>query len=83
MMIILSQRIIARKMTARQLTDAVNNLIDNYRYPIPTIAEVIGFDKKVKVYTHQDVVKSIQEGFTFENYDIIEINGQKRWTLKN
>lgn len=82
-MLLLVDMVIKKKMTTQRLIDAIDNLMENFRYQHPTIADVIGFDKKVKLYTHAEVVKSIQEGYTFENYQMIELNGEKRWTRKN
>lgn len=39
-----------------RLMDAVNHVIDNCQYPQPTIAQFIGFDKRVKMYDYQQIV---------------------------
>ncbi len=69
-------------MSAKQVTDAINNVIDTYRFPIPMVADIISFDKKVKIYTHQEICAMIPQGYTFENFEKVTINGQVRWLLK-
>ena len=80
--LILTQRIVEKKIPIRQITDAVNNLIDNFRYPTPTVADVIGFDKKVKVYTHPEVVAMLNKGFEFSDFEKISLNEKVRWIMK-
>ena len=43
--------------TDQRFTDAVNYVIDNCRYPSPSIAEFVRFDKSVKVYTYDEMIK--------------------------
>lgn len=81
MVLIMMQRIAEKKMTAQQITDAVNNLIDNFKYQVPTIADVVSFDRKVKLYTHQEIVDLIPKGYEFSMFEKITINGQVRWVL--
>jgi hypothetical protein len=80
--LILTQRIVEKKIPIRQITDAVNNLIDNFRFPTPTIADIIGFDKKVKLFSHAEVVAMLPKGYEFTDFEKIELNGKIRWTLK-
>ena len=65
---ILSERVKENSFTDNRLRDAVNNLIDNYKYPVPTIADVVGYDKRVKFYTYQDVCDKVSQGMPFEHY---------------
>lgn len=44
-----------------RLTDAVAHVIDNCRYPQPSIADFISFDKKYKVYTYGQMLKMSDE----------------------
>lgn len=81
---ILGERIKDKLIPDERLKDSVDNLIDNYHYPIPTIADVIGFDKRVKLFSYRDMVKLCQETGKelFEVYPKIEINGIKYWIEK-
>lgn len=54
---VFSDRIICNKFTDKRLNDAVNHVIDTCIYPTPTIANFISFDKFVKLYTYDQVVK--------------------------
>jgi hypothetical protein len=82
MMVILAQRIMDKKMSANQLTDAINNVIDTLKYPIPTVADIVSYDKKEKLYNHKEVAESIKEGYSFDDYEMITINDKKRWIRK-
>jgi len=80
---ILGERIKDKMIPDERLRDSIDNLIDNYHYPIPTIADVIGFDKRVKLLTYRDMVKVAPERpGVFEIYPKIEINGIKYWIEK-
>lgn len=82
LILIMSQRIVERGLSREQLVDAVNNLIDNFRFPVPTVADIIGFDKKVKLFSHAEVVAMLPKGYEFTDFEKIELNGKIRWTLK-
>jgi hypothetical protein len=59
---ILRDRIEDNNFTDQRLTDAVNNVIDNCVYPIPTIANFITFDRRIKLYTYSQYCKLADEG---------------------
>jgi hypothetical protein len=79
---VLVQMVLKKGMSKNQLIDSIDNILMNYKYPHPTVADVIGFDKRVKLYTHAEVVADIPKGFEFNDYDMISINEQKRWIRK-
>jgi len=54
---VFSDRIKDNKYNDSRLNDAVNHVIDNCIYPSPTIAQFISFDKMMKLYTYDDVLK--------------------------
>lgn len=58
---ILTERVIKNGFTEQRLKDATEYLIDNFKYPKPSIAEIINFDKKLKLYSHNEVVILIEE----------------------
>ena len=62
------------------LADVV--VIDNFKYPVPTVADIISWDKKVKIYTHREVVDLIPQGYDFSMFEKITINEQVRWIKK-
>lgn len=42
---------------------AINNLIKTCPYPKPAIANIIGFDKKAKIYHYQELMKLHSESY--------------------
>lgn len=52
---ILFDRIKDLGFSDKKLNDAVNHMIDNCIYPVPTIANIISFDKRIKVYTYNEI----------------------------
>jgi hypothetical protein len=80
---ILSERIVSRKMTCEQLHDAISRVIDTCKYPTPSVSEICSYDDTIKLYTHSEIVNEmIPKGYTFTDFDMIDIEGKKFWTLK-
>lgn len=77
---ILLDRVEGTGFTDKRLTDAVNNLIDNFNYPNPTIANIIGFDKRVKLLTYSQLC-DIENGCpgSFKDYCRVRRNGKIFW----
>lgn len=74
---VLMERIKENGFTDKRLKDAVNNLIDNFIYPNPSIANVIGFDKKVKLITYnQRCTMQAENPGSFNDYTKIVKNGK-------
>jgi hypothetical protein len=74
---VLSERLRVNNFTDKRLVDAIGNVIDNFQYKKPNISDIIGFDKKLKLYTYNEVYEFILEGESWENYPIYEVNGTK------
>ena len=55
---ILTDRLIDNKFNDERLTAAINNLIDTCIYPTPTIAQIINYDKRIKLLTYNEVVRN-------------------------
>ena len=73
---ILSERIIANGFTDKRLTDAVNNVIDNFQYKQLNVSDIVKFDKKMKLYTHTEVSAMVTAGkASFEDFGRHEVNG--------
>jgi len=68
-------RVIANKFSDNRLKDAAAYVIDNCVYPTPTIAQFISFDKKIKLYNYNQVLKLNEEmsGKAFEMYRPVRI----------
>ena len=56
---VLIERIVANGFTNERLIDAVDNLIDNFKYPNPSVADIVGFDCRIKLYSHSDYSNEI------------------------
>ncbi len=58
--------------TEERFRDAVHHVIKNCVYPTPTVAQFISFDKRVPVFTYDQMLKKLDEsgmGMKFwENY---------------
>jgi len=48
-------RIMANKFTINRLRDAIAFVIDNCRYPQPSIADFVSYDKTIKFRTHAEM----------------------------
>jgi hypothetical protein len=76
---ILLERAEAIKFSDQRLLDAVNHVIDNCEYPEPTIAQFMTFDKRVKLYTHPEILKMNDQmhGGVFKHYSSVRIDGHE------
>lgn len=71
-------RIKENNYTDKRLSEAVNYVIDNCVYPTPTIAQFISFDKRIKLYTYNDVLKiNDQTQCAFKTYRPIKTRSSK------
>ena len=77
--IILNERIVDKKMTKEQVHDAISRVIDTCVYPVPGMAEILSYDRRVKLYTHKQVLAKINEGYTFVNFEKVELDGKIYW----
>lgn len=74
---LLTERVVANGFTAKRLNDAVNYLVDNFQYKELNISDIIKFDKKVKLYTYNEVCSMVTRGeATFEDFSLKEIDGK-------
>ena len=80
---ILAERLVANGFTDERLTDAVNNVIDNFEYKELNISNIIKFDKKVKLYNHKQAsVLVTRNGYEFgKDLKRIVVDEQTYWTL--
>lgn len=72
---ILADRLKANNYCDARLKDAVDYVIDNCIYPTPTIAQFISFDRRIKLYTYNQVLKMNDEfsGKVFQYYKSVRI----------
>jgi hypothetical protein len=91
---VLTDRLRAAGFSDQRLFDAVSYVIDSCIYPMPTIAQFISFDKKIKIYTYHQYCQLINEGDNGDNYKAIKfkdnivlvwihINDIKKYNIKS
>lgn len=75
--------------TDERFRDAIKNLIKTCPYPEPTIANVLGYDKKIKIFNHYELMEKHKTDFypgtkfDLRNfYEAINISGQLRYVRK-
>jgi hypothetical protein len=73
---ILKNRLFENDFNDNRLIDAVNHVIDTCIYPVPTIANIISYDKKIKLLTYAELVKEndLFKGIA-EHYIAVKITG--------
>ncbi len=80
---VLFERVQELNIPCERIKDAVNYLIDNYHYPTMTIADVVSYDKKIKLLTYDEVMKiHAQTGNAFKIYKVVDL-GQKTTLFAN
>jgi hypothetical protein len=79
---ILAERIVDNDFTEKRLEDAVNYIIDNFPYKELNVADIIKFDRKIKLYTGNEFVNAQMNGIHPSRFQIKEIEGVKFWILK-
>lgn len=77
--LLLANRIKANKMTGAQLRDAVGRLLDSHQYPTIRIADVVGYDKREKLYSYSEVLREVSASGRWEFEQAGEINGRMYW----
>ena len=53
---LLAESLKRNNFTDNRFADAVNHVIDNCVYPTPSIADFIGFDRSVKLFTYSEML---------------------------
>jgi hypothetical protein len=79
---LLSERIVLNNFSDERLKAAVGYLLDNFKYPTPTIADIISFDKRVKLYSYSDVLESLDKGRIWSDFIKILRNEKIFWIKK-
>lgn len=77
------ERVKEKGFTDERLKDAVNHIIDNFRYPQPMVSDVISFDKRVKLHSYSDMMVNVDKGHRFEDYEVRDFDGKKFWIEKS
>ena len=82
---ILLERIDANNFSNKRLENAVNYVIDRFQYKELNVADIVSWDRKINIYTYQQICNLIQKSLIkgFDDTEIREINGTKYWVLKS
>ena len=81
---LLAERIVANGFTDRRLTDAVNKIIDGFQYKELNVSDIVGFDRKAKMYTYPEVTALVTSGrYTFDDFETVEIDNKVYRVLKS
>jgi hypothetical protein len=69
-----------------RLADAVDHVIKTCQYPEPTIANFISFDRKIKLYSYDELCKMVHDtndSQLMSRYKAVKFKGQEKavWVL--
>jgi hypothetical protein len=63
-----------------RLKDAVNNVIDTCQYPVPTLANFLSFDRRVKIYNYSEMSNAVlSQAITQDAFAKIKIEEKPFW----
>lgn len=81
---VLSQMVKEEGFTDQRLSDAVHHLVKTCVYPTPTIANILSFDKRMKLHNYNEMVKLVDEygPRVWDMYFKRSINNQTYWLSK-
>lgn len=80
---VLYERIDKNKFTKQRLEDAVNNVLDNFRYKELNVADIISYDKRVRLHTYTQICDEIANGrATTDDYERVKRDGKNYWMKK-
>lgn len=76
-------RIKANGFTDGRLRDAVANVIDSCIYPKPTVAQFLSFDRRIKIFTYEQMLGKLKDygEDIWRSYRAIKLSGlpKKVW----
>lgn len=80
---VLYERLEANQFCDERLIDAINHVIDNCPYPTPTIAQILTYDKRTKLFTYEEMLNYVHtNSTTTERFELIRFGERKLWRLK-
>ena len=81
--VLLTDRLTDNGFTPQRVKDAFNHVIDTNPYKRPSIADIISFDRKVKLFTYSEIEAKCSPGYSaFEKYERVHIDGKVRFIEK-
>jgi hypothetical protein len=79
---ILAERIVENGFTEKRLADAVNHVIDTFRYKELNVSDIIRFDRSVRLYTHDEVCRMWMIGAGQNDFEKRSVDGVTYWIRK-
>ena len=49
----------SKEFTEERIKDAIANVIDNFKYPKPTVADIVGYDCRIRIWDHAEYSNEI------------------------
>lgn len=80
---IMSEMIQDEGFTDERLNDAVKNVIKTCVYPMPTIANIISWDRRMKLYNYKEVCDYVDSGGKLADFQQHPIDNRIYWVLKS
>lgn len=77
---VLIDRLKNKGFTDSRLIDAVDNILDNSRFPVPMVSDVISWDKRIKLHTYSQIVELVNQNgpVVWDEYKAVKISGIAR-----
>lgn len=73
---LLAERLVDNGFTSDRLKHAINHVLDNFQYKELNISDIIRYDRRVRLYTHNEASRMVTEGkAAFADFEIREIGG--------
>lgn len=80
---ILAERIVANGFTDKRLADAVSHVIDTFRYKEINVADVIGYDRRAKLYSESEYIAAQRSGVRHTEFERRDVGGEPYWVKKS
>lgn len=80
---LLAERVMDNGFSSERLKHAINHVLDNFQYKELNISDIIRFDKRVRLYSYNEVCVLVSKGqASFNDFEKKEINGNIYRILK-
>lgn len=74
---LLAERVTATGFTSERLRDAVNHVLDTFRYKELNISDIISFDRRARLYGYNEVCTMVSKGeAAFADFVTREVGGR-------
>lgn len=81
---LLAERVMDNGFSSERLKHAINHVLDNFQYKELNISDIIRFDKRVRLYSYNEVCVLVSKGqASFTDFEKREINGIVYRVLKS